>query len=151
MVGTDGVAYVGFLLELLGDLHAQDGVRQLFLILSDLAEVVEQTGTLGGLGVQAQLGSHGGAQLGNLDGVLQEVLSVGGTVFHAADHLDQIGGHVVDAEVDDGALTGLDDLLFHLFLHLVNHLFDTCGVDAAVGDQLLERQAGDLTADRVEA
>ena len=41
VVGTDGVADIGFLAVLLGQLHAQDGVRQLGILVGHLADVVQ--------------------------------------------------------------------------------------------------------------
>ena len=58
---------------------------------------------------------------------------------------------VVDTEVDAGAFTGLVDFLFDLFLGLGDHLFDTGGVDTAVGNQFFERTAGYFAAHGVEA
>ena len=57
----------------------------------------------------------------------------------------------VDAQVDRRALAHLDDLLLDLLLHLGHDLLDACGVDAAVGHQLVQRQARDLAAHGVEA
>src|SRR2546423_1504253 len=45
----------------------------------------------------------------------------------------------------------LHDAGVHVSLRLLHDLFDATGVDAAVGDQALERQAADLTAHRLEA
>ena len=58
---------------------------------------------------------------------------------------------VVEARVEDGLLAGLLDLLGHIRLGLVEHLLDARGMDAAVLDEALERDAADLAADRVEA
>ena len=124
MVGADGIAYLGFLLEFLGQFHAQDGMRQFRLVVGHFADVVQQSGPFGHLGVQPQFSRHGGAQLGHFDGVLQQVLSVRGTVFHPADHPDQLMVQVMDAQVDAGAFAGFDDLLFDLFLGLGYDLLD---------------------------
>jgi hypothetical protein len=44
-----------------------------------------------------------------------------------------------------------EQLLVHLDLDLGDHLLDAPGVDAAVGDQALQGQPGDLPAHRLEA
>jgi hypothetical protein len=49
------------------------------------------------------------------------------------------GFEAVDIEVDDGAFTDFDDLLFELFAHLGHHFFDTGRVNTAVGHEALER------------
>jgi hypothetical protein len=56
----------------------------------------------------------------------------------------------VDTEVDGGALTGFDNLVVQLLLHLGHHFLDTGGMDTAVGHQLVERQTADLTTHRIE-
>ncbi len=56
----------------------------------------------------------------------------------------------VDAEVDGGAFARFDDLVFELFLHLRDNLFDARGVDAAVGNELMQREAAGFAADGVE-
>ncbi len=126
-------------------------MRQFGLVVGHLADVVQQTGAAGRLGVQPQLGGHDAGQVGRLAGVLQQVLAVGGAVLHLTDQTYQFGMQAVDAQVDGRALADLDDLLLDLLLDLGDHLLDTGGVDAAVGHQLVERQTGDLAAHGVEA
>ena len=150
MVRADGVADLGLLLELLGEAHAQQGVRQVGLFLGHLADIVQEAGALGDLRVQAQFGGHDGADVRDFAGVLQQVLAVGGTVFHAADQADELHGHPMDAEVDAGALAGLEDLVLELLLDLRHDFLDAGRMDAAVDHELVQGQAGDLAADRVE-
>jgi hypothetical protein len=127
VVSADGVADLGLLLVLLGEAHAQQGVRQIGFFFGNLADIVQEPGALGDLRVQAQFGGHDGADVRDFAGVLQEVLAVGGTVFHAADQADQLHRHAMDAQVDAGALAGLEDLVFQLFLDLVTT--PRCGLD----------------------
>ena len=83
--------------------------------------------------------------------MLQKVLAVGGAVFHLSDHADQFGVQAVDAQVDRRAFADLDDLLLDLFLDLRHHLLDACGMDAAVGHELVQGQPGDFAAHGIEA
>ncbi len=126
-------------------------MRQFGLVVGHLADVVEQTRTAGGLGVEAQLRGHDAGQVGRLACVLQEVLAVGGAVLHLADHTDQLGVQAVDAQVDGRALAHLDDLLLDLLADLRHHLLDAGGVDTAVGDQLVQGQTRDLAAHGIES
>ena len=50
---------------------------QLALLVRHLANVVEQTSTFCLLGIEPKLGSHNGAEVSRLAGVLQQILSVG--------------------------------------------------------------------------
>ena len=82
--------------------------------------------------------------------MLQQVLAVRRTVFHTSHHAHQLVVHVHNAEVDAGAFAGFDNLLFYLFAGFRNHLFDTCGVYASVGNEFVERQACYFAAYGVE-
>ena len=124
---------------------------QFAFLIGHLADVVQETGTLCLLGIQAEFGSHYGAKVGGFSGVLQEVLTVGRAIFHLTDNANQFGVQAVHAEVDGRALTRLDDFFFHLFLHLGHDFLDACGVDAAVGDELVQGEAADFAAYGVES
>ena len=56
----------------------------------------------------------------------------------------------VYAQVNGGALTGLDDLILNLLLYLGYNLLNACGVDAAVGNQLVQCQTGNLRANGIK-
>ena len=150
MVCADGVADFGFLLEFLGQLCAVECVGQFAFFVGHLTNVVEQASALCLLGVQAEFGCHNGAEVGCFASVLQEVLSVGGAIFHFAYDAHEFGVQSVDAEVNGGALTCFDNFLFHLFAHFGHDFLNACGVDASVGNELVECQAADFAAHGVE-
>ena len=56
-----------------------------------------------------------------------------------------------DAHFEHGVLARSFDLLIDLFGDLFHRLLNAGGVDAAVRDEALEREAGDLPSDGVEA
>jgi hypothetical protein len=68
----------------------------------------------GFLGIESQLRGHGSTEVSYLNGVLQEVLPVGGAVLHPSHHSDELVVHVVDSQVDCGTLTCFHDLLLDL-------------------------------------
>ena len=150
MVRTNGVADFRLFLVLLCQFHTQQGVRQFRLFFRNLANVVQQTGALGNFGIQAQFTGQDGADVGYLAGVLQQVLAIGGTVFHAADQAHQFHAQAVDAQVYAGAFSGFQDFFFQLLLDFGHHFLDAGGVDATVYNQLMQGQAGYLAADRIE-
>ena len=82
--------------------------------------------------------------------MLEKVLAVGRTVLHPSDEFDQFDVHSVDAKVDAGALSCLQNLFLKLLLHLGDDLLDPCRMDPAVDHKLVERQSGYLPANRVE-
>ena len=87
---------------------------------------------------------------GDLLGVLEHVLAVGGPVLQAPEQLDELGVEVRDAELERRRLALLADLLPELRADLLDDLLDAGRVDAAVHDELLEREPGDLAPDRLE-
>ena len=137
-------------LVLLGKVYADLDVAALDLMVDCLADVVQQAGAACGQGIKPQFAGHHAGDMCNLDGVLQYVLTVAGTVTQTAEDFDQFGVDAVDAGLEGGALAlALDDLL-DLSAGLVDHFLDAGGMDAAVHDQLFERQTRDFAAHRVE-
>ena len=101
--------------------------------------------------VRLELGGHGAGQEGDLFAVLEAVLAVGGAVAQTAEELHQLRVHAGDGELQEGGLALGLDLLLELRLDLLDHLFDARRMDAAVGDQALQGDAGHLAAERIEA
>ena len=64
---------------------------------------------------------------------------------------DQLRVEAVDPHLEAGALAFLLEVLVHVLLDLLHHLLDARRVDAAVGDEPLERQPRHLAAERVVA
>jgi hypothetical protein len=126
-------------------------VGALDLVGERLADVVQEPAALGELHVHPQLGGHDAGQVRGLDEVAQHVLAVGGAVLEPAEHAHQLGVEVGDADLQAGVLAGAADLALHLLPGAVVGLLDAGGVDAAVGDQLLQGEAADLAPHRVEA
>ena len=77
VVRADGVADLRLFLVLLGQFHTKQCVWKLRLLLGNLTDVVQETGPLGELRIQTELGCHDGADVGDLTGVLEQVLTVG--------------------------------------------------------------------------
>ena len=151
MVGVDGVDDVLALPVLPGQLNADGHVGALHLVVNGLAQVVQQARPLGLGHVGADLGGQQAGNVGDLDGVVQYVLTIAGAVAHTAQELDQLGVQAVDVGLKDGALAFRLDGGVHLTLGLLHHLLNAGGVDAAVQNELLQSQPGDLPAHGVKA
>ena len=150
-MGLDGVDDLFLFLVLPGVLHAQRHMGAFKLVIQRLADIVQQTRALGGMDVGAQLGGHHAGDMGHLNRVLQHVLAIAGAVMETAQQLLQLGMQAADAGLQHGALAlGADDGI-HLPLGLLHHLLDVGGMDAAVGDELLQCKACHLAAHRLEA
>ena len=81
----------------------------------------------------------------------QHVLAVAGAEVQPAQQLGQLGVQRADVGLEHRLLAHLDDVLVDLRVRLVVGLLDPRRVDAAVLEQLLQRQPRDLAADAVEA
>ena len=121
------------------------------LMVQGFANVVQQAGALGSLHIGAQLRGHHTGDMADLDGVLQHVLAVAGTVVQLAQQLLQLRMQSAHARFQHGALALGADNAVHLAAGLLHHFLDVGGVDAAVGDKLFQGQPRDLAADRLEA
>ena len=102
--------------------------------------------------VGAQLGGHQAGNVADLDGVLQHVLAVAGAVAQAAQHLHAAPGAGRGRRSQSTARSPSALMVASTSrLGLLHHLLDVGGMDAAVGDELLQSQPGDLPADGLEA
>ena len=151
MVGGDGVYHRLALPVLFGHVHANLHVGALHLVVQCLADVVEQASPLGHRGVKPQLAGHQAGQKGHFLRVVQHVLAVAGAVAQPAQQLHQLVVDAVDAHLQHGALALLLDGGLHLPAGLLHGLLDAGGVDAPVGDKLLQCDAGHLPAYRLKA
>src|SRR5213078_1004569 len=68
-----------------------------------------------------------------------------------AEEPEHLGMNIGDAEREGGGLPFFEELLIELLAHLLDQLFDARRMNAAVLHEALERNAGDLAADRIEA
>jgi hypothetical protein len=125
-------------------------VRALDLVGHRLADIVQEGRALGRLHARPELGGHHTRQVRALERVLEDVLAVARPVAEAAEDLDELLVHLPAVRLEDGLLPGLADEVVDLRLRPVVHLLDAGRVDAAVLDELDQRQLGHLAADSVE-
>ena len=83
--------------------------------------------------------------------MVEDVLAVRSAVTQGTQGPHELGVNVVDLEVEAGLLAGLEHLGVHLISGLVEELLDARWMNATVGNEVLESDAGDLATDRVEA
>ena len=81
MVSLNGVDDDIVFLIALGKLNAELDMRTLLRMVNSLTDIVEKSGTLRKLNVGSELGSHKTCDIGNLKRMVQNVLTVAGTVF----------------------------------------------------------------------
>jgi len=91
VVRGDGLDDPVGLAVLLGQLDAELGVGALDVPVDGLADVMEQAGAQGDVGVEPDLAGHHGRQHGHFLGVLQDVLAVARPVLELAQELDELG------------------------------------------------------------
>jgi hypothetical protein len=101
--------------------------------------------------IRPQLSGKHSRQTGAFDRVVEHVLPVAGAELEAAEQLHELGVERPDVRLEHGLLPHLDHVLVDIRLRLVEGLLDAGRVDAAIGEQPLEREPRDLAADPVEA
>ena len=138
-------------LVLSGKVDANLDMAALDFVGQGFADVVNQTGAFGSSNICAQLGSHYACQMSHLDGVLQYVLTVAGTVSHAPQQLDHIRVHTVNVGLQNRTLTVLLDFVFDFTLCFFYRFLDACRMDSSVLNQALQSGAGNLTFNGIVA
>ena len=98
-----------------------------------------------------ELLGHDPGEEGDFLRVVEHVLPVAGAELQAAHEPQDLRMEVEEPELEGRGLAFLADRVLHLDLDLLDHLLDPRRVDAAVGDQALDRLARDLAAERIEA
>ena len=121
-------------------------MRALDLVRHRLADVVQERGALGRLHADPELRGHDPREVGDLERVLEDVLTVARPVAQTPEHLDELLVHGSAVRLEHGLLSGLAYVLLDLGLRLVVHLLDPRRVDPAVLDELGERELRDLAA-----
>ena len=81
-------------------------------MVEGLSAVVEQARAFRKLHVESELAGHQTREMGNFDGMHENVLAVRRPVFQTAEELDQFGVESVDARLERRLFAGvLDDLV----------------------------------------
>ena len=149
-MGLDAVDDRRLLAKPPGYLRPDQGVGPLDLMGYGLADVMEEGGPLDRPRIDPQLGGQHACYVARLHQVGQHILPVGSAVFEPPQEGGQLGVHPGDAHVQHGPFAGVAHRLVDLDLRLFVVLLDGSGMDAPVGDQLLEGDPGNLAPHRVE-
>ena len=151
VVGGDGVDDAGVFPVGAEEVGGGEGVAAGVVAVEGFAEVVEEAGTAGGFGVEAEFGGDKGADGGDFDGVIEGVLVVGEAEVELAEEGDEFGVDGGEVEAGDGFFAEDGKVVADFVVGLEDEFLDAGGVDAAVGDEAFEGEAGDFAADGVEA
>lgn len=77
-------------------------------------------------------------------------MAVAGAIVESAEEVDDAFVETADLGFLDGFFAVAADLLLDFRLGFGDEFFDAGGVDAAIGDELVEGDAGDFAADGIE-
>ena len=133
------------------EVEAELEVRALQVAIDGLADVVEEGRAGRHLAVEAQLLRHDAGEERDFLRVVQDVLPVAGAELQSSHQPQHFGMQVEEPELEGGGFAFAADRLLHVRLHLLDDLLDPRRMDAAVGDETLDRLARDLAAERIEA
>lgn len=152
MVTTDGVedGFV-FFAVLGGEVHTDLGVTAFGFVVHGFADVVEESGAACESSVETELVGDDLGEVGDFDGVLEDILAVGGAVGELAHGFDDLWMEAFEFEFHRGVFAGFDDFFVDLGADFFGDFFDAGGVHSAVGDEAFEGFDGDGLADLVEA
>ena len=151
MMRFDGMDHLRAFLVLLRKLHTKSHMAPFHLVIHGLSQIMEQSGTLGEGHVLSQFSGDQSAKMRHLNGVIEHVLSVAGTVFLPAQQLDDFRMESMHSCFKGCPFALLLDGLLHLPAGLVHHIVDMGGLNPSVRDELFQRNSGDFPADRIKA
>jgi hypothetical protein len=126
-------------------------VRALEIAVDGLADVVQERGAGGHVGVEPELLRHDAGQERDFLRVVQDVLAVAGAELEAPHQPQHLGMEIVEPELEGGRLALRRTVSSMSLLTFSTTSSMRAGVNAAVADQPLDRLAGDLAAQRIEA
>src|SRR5262245_3261153 len=132
------------------EVDAELQVRALHFAIDRLADVVDERGADRDVRVEADLLRHDAGEARDFGGVREHVLAVAGAELQAAHQPQDVGMQIVQPELEGDRGAFLAHLLVGFVLHLLHDLLDAGRVNAAVGDEPLDRLLGDLAAVRIE-
>ena len=101
--------------------------------------------------VETKLACHHAGKVCDLERVVQHVLAIRSAVAQTAERLDKLGVHIVDAGIEGSLIACFLHTLVHELLGFREHLFDTCGMNTSVSNQVLHRDTTDFASNGVEA
>ena len=151
MVAERGVDHFLALAIALRQLGADGGVPSLHLVVGGLADVVKQAAAAAEGAVESDFFGEKARQEGDFERMLEHVLRVARAELESAEVVEQLLVQARDVRLLGGGGSELADVPLHFFLGLANELLDAGRVDAAILDQLFERELGNLAPDVVEA
>src|SRR5205807_8189910 len=115
-----------------------------------LANVVQEASALRDSNIKAQFTGHQSHQVGDLDGMIEEILRVTMAEMQAAQNFYNFLREGRQASPGNGAFAKTNDGFVHLLIHFGDDFLDARRVNAAISDQPLHRFAGYLAADGIE-
>ena len=145
--GVDDFGVFAVTLEQVG---ADLRVAAFGVVVGRFADVVQQAGAAGQVGVHAHFFGHHAGDERDFDRMPQHVLAVARAIVQPAEQVDDALVEAADLRFLHGFFAVAADLRVDFLLRFGDELFDPRGMDAAVGDELVERDAGDFAADRIE-
>ena len=120
-------------------------------MIDSLTDIMQQTGSLRHTNVESELLGEESGNLGDLNGVTQCILTIGGTELHTAEKLHQLWIQAVYTDLEDSGITLLTDGFVDFLLCLLYDLFDSRRMDTSIDDELLEGDSCDLTTHRIKS
>ena len=124
----DGRAFLVFLQQPDTDFN----MGSFHFVVDALADVMEQSGPPCKVRIRTQVMGQVRGQVGDFQGMFEDVLTVAGPVFQPADQFDQLRMDPADADFQKSLVSGFLDFLFNLQLRFLIGFFDSSRVDPAV-------------------
>ena len=133
------------------EVDAELEVRALHLAVDRLADVVQEGGAHGDMGVEAHFPRHDAGEPRDFGGVREHVLAVARAELQPSHQAENFRVQVVQAKLECDGPALFARFLVGFVFDLLHDLLDARGVNAAVGDEFFNRLLGHLAPVRIEA
>ncbi len=125
-------------------------MRAFLLPVERFPDVVQKARALCQFHIRAELSGQDTGKIGNVDGMLQDILSVARAIFEAPQNFDELRMHAAHAASEDRLLAGFANGPLHFFRRLGDDLFNPRRVNTTVSNQIFQRQPRNFTPHRIE-
>ena len=110
---------------LAGQVTTDNGMRTFNFMVDSLADIVQQSSSFGLLDIDAKLSGHNATEERNLQGVLQNILPVRGSITQTTNQFNNLWMDAMNTDIKGGLLSRLADRALNLLLSLLDHLLNT--------------------------
>ena len=127
------------------------GMAAFHVVIGGFADIVQQARAASERGIHAEFFRHHAGDECDFDRMPENVLAIAGAIVEAAEQIDDAFVEAADLGFLNGFLTVAANILIDFLLCFGDEFFDAGRVNAAIGDEFVERGPSNFAADGIES